>query len=329
MVKSKDSKDIDDKLVEEVIPEECDGMRLDKTLSTLFDQYSRSSIQQWIREGRVKLDGIDQGQKMKVREGQQVSIQIPPPEITECRPQEIELEIVYDDADLIVINKPAGLVVHPGKGNPDRTLMNALLYFDSSLAVLPRAGIVHRIDKDTTGLLVIARNEASMKNLTEAIQAKDVRREYLAVITSHIVAGGTVDAPIGRHRRDRTKMAVSDRGKEAITHYRVEEKFRSHSLVRVILDTGRTHQIRVHMNYLGHPIVGDPVYGKRLQIPPGASPELIDVLRSFKRQALHAETLGLVHPSTGKPMSWTVPMPSDMQQLVDVLRRDRLDHEKK
>jgi len=312
--------------IQETIPENCHGLRLDKALATIFDQYSRSAIQQWIKKGLVTLDGQTEGQKTKVREGQSVVINVPAPVATDSKSQDIPLDLVYQDEDILVINKPAGLVVHPGTGNPDGTLLNALLHFDESLAVLPRAGIVHRIDKDTTGLLVIARNERAVKHLVEAIQEKQVRREYLAVISSQIVAGGTIDAPIGRHSRERTKMAVSNRGKPAVTHYRVEEKFRAHTLIRVILETGRTHQIRVHMSWKGHPIIGDPVYGKRLQLPPASSENLINTLRAFKRQALHAETLALHHPVSGELLSWTVPVPSDMQALVDTLREDTKRH---
>jgi len=328
MVKSKDMQAAEETRLQGVIPELYNGFRLDKALATLFDQYSRSAIQHWIKDGLVTLDGKTEGQKTKVREGQSVVIHVPAPVATDSQAQDIPLDIVYQDEDILVINKPAGLVVHPGTGNPDGTLLNALLHFDPSLAVLPRAGIVHRIDKETTGLLVIARNERAVKSLVEAIQEKQVRREYLAVIVSQIVAGGTIDAPIGRHSRERTKMAVSNRGKPAVTHYRVEEKFRAHTLVRVILDTGRTHQIRVHMNWQGHPIAGDPVYGKRLHVPPASSEKLLNTLRGFRRQALHAETLALHHPVSGELLSWTVPMPADMQQLVDVLREDTKAHSK-
>ena len=320
-------KDMELKQIQETIPEKCNGFRLDKALATMFDQYSRSAIQHWIRDGLVSLDGKSEGQKTKVREGQSVVINIPEAVATESKAQDIPLDLVYQDEDILIINKPAGLVVHPGTGNPDKTLLNALLYFDPSLAVLPRAGIVHRIDKETTGLLVIGRNELAVKKLVEAIQEKQVRREYLAVISSQIVAGGTIDAPIGRHSRERTKMAVSNRGKPAVTHFRVEEKFRTHTLVRVILETGRTHQIRVHMNWKDHPITGDPVYGKRLHIPPASTEYLIETLRGFKRQALHAETLALHHPRSGELMSWTVPVPPDMQELIEALRKDKQEHE--
>jgi 23S rRNA pseudouridine1911/1915/1917 synthase len=325
-VKPKDMQQDELTQIKEAIPENCNGFRLDKALATMFDQYSRSAIQQWIKEGLVTLDGQIEGQKTRVREGQSVVVNVPAPVATDSQAQEIPLDLVYQDEDIVVINKPAGLVVHPGTGNPDGTLLNALLHFDESLSILPRAGIVHRIDKETTGLLVIARNDRSLKRLVEAMQKKQVRREYLAVISSRIVAGGTIDAPIGRHSRDRTRMAVSERGKPAVTHYRVEEKFRAHSLIRVILETGRTHQIRVHMSWKGHPITGDPVYGKRLHVPPASSEKLVKTLRAFKRQALHAETLALHHPVSGELLSWTVPLPADMQALVDTLREDTKEH---
>jgi len=326
MVKLKDMQQDEVSRIQQPIPENCHGFRLDKALATMFDQYSRSTIQHWIKDGLVSLDGKSVGQKTKVSEGQAVVINVPEAVATESKAQNIPLDIVYQDKDILVINKPAGLVVHPGTGNPDGTLLNALLHFDESLAVLPRAGIVHRIDKETTGLLVIGRNEIAVKKLVEAIQEKEVRREYLAVIGTQIVAGGTIDAPIGRHSRERTKMAVTNRGKPSVTHYRVEEKFRRHTLVRVILETGRTHQIRVHMNWKGHPITGDPVYGKRLHVPPASSEQLIDTLRNFKRQALHAETLALDHPVSGEHLSWTVAVPADMQALIVALREDKKEH---
>jgi 23S rRNA pseudouridine1911/1915/1917 synthase len=313
--------------LEASIPEELSGMRLDKALARMFDDYSRSAIQQWIRKELVLLDGRAGTMREKVQTDQQVTVDVPPPEPADWVAQEIPLDIVYQDDDILVVNKPAGLVVHPGSGNPDRTLLNALLHHDPSLATLPRAGLVHRIDKFTTGLLVVARNEVAVKKLVDALQARTMGREYLAVIQSVIVAGGTIDAPIGRHRRDRVRMAVVSNGKPAITHFRVEEKFRAHTLVRVSLETGRTHQIRVHMAHQGHPIVGDPVYGRRLMIPPGAGDELIARLRTFHRQALHAETLRLEHPRTSEPMSWTVQVPADMQALIEAMRVDRDTHD--
>jgi len=313
--------------LEAEIPADLASVRLDKALATLFGEHSRASIQQWIDEGRVSLDGRSPGRRDKVRAGQRVTIEVPPPQAADWVAQPIPLEIVYEDAALIVVNKPAGLVVHPGSGNPDHTLLNALLHHDPGLATLPRAGIVHRIDKETSGLLVIGRSEAAVRYLVAAIQAREVRREYLAVISAVPVAGGRVDAPIGRHPRDRTRMAVNRSGRPAVSHFRVLERYRGYSLVRVRLETGRTHQIRVHMQHLGHPLVGDPVYGHRLAIPAGAGPELVEALRGFRRQALHAETLALRHPLDGTEMTWSVPLPDDMQQLVTALRRDRDAHD--
>jgi 23S rRNA pseudouridine1911/1915/1917 synthase len=309
--------------LEAPVPEELAGMRLDKAMARMFDDYSRAAIQQWIRDQRVTVNGHPVAMRDKACPGQVIAVDVPPAEPADWVAQEIPLDILYEDEFILVVNKPAGLVVHPGSGNPDSTLLNALLHHDPALALLPRAGLVHRIDKDTTGLLVVARNELAVRTLVAALQARTMGREYLALIQSVIVAGGTVDAPIGRHSRDRVRMAVTSRGKPAVTHYRVEEKFRAHTLVRVFLETGRTHQIRVHMAYLGHPIVGDPVYGTRLMIPAGAGEDLAERLRGFKRQALHAETLRLQHPATGESMSWTVPVPEDMQALIDALRHDR------
>ena len=314
-------------MLEASIPEGLSGMRLDKALARMFTDYSRSAIQHWIRNELVQLDGRPGKMREKVQAGQRIVIDVPPAEPADWEAQEIPLDIVYQDDHILVVNKPAGLVVHPGSGNPDRTLLNALLHHDPSLATLPRAGLVHRIDKETTGLLVVARNDAAVKKLVDALQARTMGREYLAVIQSVIVAGGTIDAPIGRHSRDRVRMAVVCHGKQAITHYRVEEKFRAHTLIRVSLETGRTHQIRVHMAHKGHPIVGDPVYGRRLMIPSGADENLIEKLRTFHRQALHAETLRLEHPYTSEPMSWTAPVPTDMQVLIDALRADRDSHD--
>lgn len=325
-VPGEESGDEDAAQLEAEIPDELAGMRLDKVMARLFADYSRSAMQQWIRDERVLLDDRIAGIRDKVKSGQQISVQVPPPEPADWVAQDIPLDIVYEDEAILVINKPAGLVVHPGSGNPDGTLLNGLLYHAPQLATLPRAGLVHRIDKDTTGLLVVAKTESAVKRLVDALQARTMGREYLALIQSVIVAGGTVDAPIGRHSRDRVRMAVVSRGKPAVTHYRIEEKFRAHTLVRVFLETGRTHQIRVHMAHLGHPIVGDPVYGRRLMIPPGADPSLADDLRNFRRQALHAETLRLEHPVNGEEMSWTVPVPQDMQALIDSLRGDRDEH---
>ena len=236
--------------------------------------------------------------------------------------QAIPLCVVYEDADVLVINKPPGLVVHPAAGNPDRTLQNALLHHDPELAALPRAGIVHRLDKDTSGLMMVARNLAAHNRLVTALQAREIRREYLAVVNTVLTAGGEVEAPIGRHPVDRKRMAVVAGGKPARTHYRVVERYRAHTLVRLRLETGRTHQIRVHMAHIHCPVVGDPVYGGRLRQPRGAGEALRNMLQGFRRQALHAQRLAFQHPGSGVPVSWEAPVPVDMQELIDALHAD-------
>jgi len=304
------------------IPDAMRGRRLDQALAELVQDYSRSRLQQWIRAGQVSLDERIPQVRERLHGGETVSIDATIEPQTRSGPEDIPLQLVHADADLLVINKPAGLVVHPAAGNPAGTLMNALLHYDPALAGLPRAGIVHRLDKATSGLLVIARNLTAHKSLVDALQARTVKREYLAVVQTVLTAGGSVDAPIGRHPVDRKRMAVVAGGKESLTHYRVEERFRAHTLVRVQLETGRTHQIRVHMAHQHIPIVGDPVYGGRLRLPPGASSELQEQLAGFRRQALHAARLTLTHPSSGETVSWTAPLPADMARLIEVLRAD-------
>jgi len=304
------------------IPDAMRGRRLDQALAELVQDYSRSRLQQWIRAGQVSLDERIPQVRERLHGGETVSIDATIEPQTRSGPEDIPLQLVHADADLLVINKPAGLVVHPAAGNPAGTLLNALLHYDPALAGLPRAGIVHRLDKATSGLLVIARNLTAHKSLVDALQARTVKREYLAVVQTVLTAGGSVDAPIGRHPVDRKRMAVVAGGKESLTHYRVEERFRAHTLVRVQLETGRTHQIRVHMAHQHIPIVGDPVYGGRLRLPPGASSELQEQLAGFRRQALHAARLTLTHPSSGETVSWTAPLPADMARLIEVLRAD-------
>jgi 23S rRNA pseudouridine1911/1915/1917 synthase len=301
-------------------------MRLDQSLAQVLPQFSRARLQQWIREGRVRVDDSVLRPRDSVRGGETVLLQVPQAESGEWQAEAIPLDVVYEDEDLLVINKPADIVVHPGAGNPDGTLLNALLHHTPSLASLPRAGIVHRLDKETSGLMVVAKNEASRLNLIDQLSRRSLKREYLAVLAGVPVAGGTVDAAIGRHPRERTRMAISPRGKPAVSHFRVVRRFRQHALVRVQLESGRTHQIRVHMAHIGFPVFGDPVYGGRLRIPRDSDETLIAVLRGFRRQALHAARLGLIHPRTGQEMEWEASVPADMQNLIDQLERDQRDH---
>jgi len=305
------------------VPDDLAGMRIDRVLAQLFPEFSRARLQQWLRDGQVRLDRLPpRSPREKVRGGEEVELSavIEPDE--RWRPEAMPLNVVYEDESLIVINKPAGMVVHPAAGNRDGTLLNALLHHDPALAAVPRAGIVHRLDKDTSGLLVVARTLSAQHILAAQIQARTISREYQAVVVGVMTGGGEVDAPIGRHPTLRTRMAVVARGRRAVSHYRVLERFRAHTHISVRLDTGRTHQIRVHMAHLRHPIVGDPVYGGRLRIPPACSPELNAVLRGFRRQALHAWRLAVEHPTRGELMEWSADLPQDMRQLLTVLRED-------
>ncbi len=305
----------------QVEPEQA-GQRLDQTLAQLFPDYSRSRLQQWVKEGLVKVDGQILRSRDKVQWGAEIELEARLEEQVECNPQSIPLDLIFEDEHLLVINKPAGLVVHPAVGNRDGTLQNALLNYDPNLIQLPRAGIVHRLDKETSGLLVVARTPMAHKSLVEQLQAREVKREYRAIVKGVLVAGGTVDAPIGRHPVHRVRQAVVPGGKPAITHYRVLERFAHHSYLRVNLETGRTHQIRVHMAHIRHALVGDPVYGGRLQMPAAVTAEMQNALRKFRRQALHARRLGLNHPATGEWVEWEVPVPQDMMDLLEILRTD-------
>jgi 23S rRNA pseudouridine1911/1915/1917 synthase len=317
-----DENDIRERLHAAQIGPELAGKRLDQALASLFSEYSRSRLQAWVREGRVRVNGAALRPRDKVALGDRVELQAWLEDQVDCRPQPLPLDILFEDEHLLVVNKPAGLVVHPAAGNPDGTLQNGLLYHDARLAELPRAGIVHRLDKDTTGLMVVARTQLAHTRLVAALAAREVKREYRALVLGKLNVGGTIDQPIGRHPTQRTRMAVHPGGKPAVTHYRVLEKFRAHTLLRVNLETGRTHQIRVHLAHLRHPIFGDPVYGGRLQIPGGANEGLKAIMRGFRRQALHAKRLGLVHPATGRPMQWEAPLPEDMAELLEALRAD-------
>jgi len=302
------------------------GARLDQALASLFADYSRNRLQAWTREGRVTVNGEQRRPRDKVYPGDRLVLVPVAEEQVADVPQDIPLDIVFEDEHLLVVNKPAGLVVHPAAGNPDGTLQNGLLFHDSSLIELPRAGIVHRLDKDTTGLMVIGKTQAAYKRLVDAIAAREVKREYRALVVGSMPAGGTIDMPIGRHPTQRTRMAVNPLGKPSVTHFRVLEHFRGHTLLKVILDTGRTHQIRVHMAHLRHPVFGDPVYGRRLQLPAGASDDLKAVLRGFKRQALHAKRLQLEHPIHARPMRFECAIPADMRAVIDALAADANVH---
>ena len=303
------------------------GMRLDQVVADLFPDYSRSKLKEWILAGNVCVNGepcVVPRQKMTGDEVISVEAEIEQQVVNEA--QAIELDIVYEDEDILIINKPADLVVHPGAGNQDGTLLNALLAHVPDIDKVPRAGIVHRLDKDTTGLMVVAKTLPAQTHLVDQLQSRVMSREYEALVNGTMVAGGLVDAPIGRHSTKRTHMAVREMGKPAVTHYRVIEKFRAHTHVRLKLETGRTHQIRVHMAYIKHPLVGDPAYGGRLRLPKGSSDEFANTLRGFNRPALHSAQLSLYHPTTDEWMTWQAPLPQDMVALIDSVREDTKIH---
>jgi 23S rRNA pseudouridine1911/1915/1917 synthase len=295
------------------------GRRLDQALAALLPEFSRGRIQAWIEAGTVRVDGAAGRSRQTVHGGEHVRIRARVEPVGHCEPEPVPLSVVFEDQHLLVIDKPAGLVVHPAAGNWSGTLQNGLLHRDASLARLPRCGIVHRLDKDTSGLLVVAKTLPAHKSLIEQLQARTVRREYRALVVGELVSGGRVDAPIGRHPTRRTAMAVVSDGRSAVTDYRVLRRLGGYSLLEVHLQTGRTHQIRVHMAHIRHPIVGDPLYGGRPRPPRAASPELVAALMAFPRQALHAIRLGLMHPASGEPMQWEVPMAADMAHLLERL----------
>lgn len=310
-----------DQQIIHTVPIEMDGQRLDQVVASLCPQYSRSQIQKWIKAGYILVDHKILKPKERLTGGEHLAINIVLEPQTEFDAEDIPLNIVYEDDAILIINKPAGLVVHPAAGNWSGTLVNALLHYRPELELLPRAGIVHRLDKDTTGLMVVAKTLEAHNKLVEQLQARDVSREYLALVHGKVVAGSTIEANIGRHPVDRKRQAVTEGGKEAITHYRVEARFPHHTLLRVSLETGRTHQIRVHLSYKHLPIVGDQVYGGRPRFPAGASEALRNTVQQFPRQALHATRLGLHHPMTGEALAWEVPMPADMSSLLETLRQ--------
>src|SRR6188768_2165722 len=304
------------------LPPDYAGRRLDQALAQLLPQYSRSRIQKWIEEGAVLVNGLPVRARDLVTGGETATVEARLPKETGIKAEKLPLDIVHQDAAVIILNKPPGVVVHPGAGNPGKTLQNALLAHDPKLKRVPRAGLVHRIDKDTSGLLVVARTIEAQAALVAELAEHDIEREYLAVCTGAMTGGGTVDKPIDRHRSHRLKFTVRADGREAVTHYRIEKRFRQHTLARVRLETGRTHQIRVHMEHVGYPVVGDPLYGGRKRYPKGATPELREALERFKRQALHAARLTLTHPKSGKRVSFDAPLPEDMQGLIDMLQHD-------
>ncbi|MCF6251688.1 MAG: 23S rRNA pseudouridine(1911/1915/1917) synthase RluD [Methylococcaceae bacterium] len=307
------------------IPEEMAGMRLDQCLAEIFPDYSRSKLQTWIKAGRVTVNKTSFKAKDKVDGGEQIVLDAEAEEVMEYQAEDIPLDIIYEDDSILIVNKPAGLVVHPAVGHWQGTLVNALLNHQPSLKTLPRAGIVHRLDKDTSGLLMIAKSLQAHNSLSSQLQDRSITREYLALVKGWMTAGGTVDEPLGRHPADRKRHTVREDGKHAVTHYRLAQRFKRHTLVRVKLETGRTHQIRVHMAYIRYPLVGDPVYGGRFQMPANCSPELETILRGFKRQALHATKLGLQHPETNEYCEWELAVPEDMANLIKALELYELD----
>ncbi|MDY6884506.1 MAG: 23S rRNA pseudouridine(1911/1915/1917) synthase RluD [Pseudomonadota bacterium] len=303
------------------------GLRLDQVLADLFPEYSRSKLKTWIQDGNVSVNGeVITVPRHKMQMDELVTVQAEMDVQVTSEAQDIALDIVYEDEHILVINKPADLVVHPGAGNPSGTVLNALLNHYPEIDKVPRAGIVHRLDKDTTGLMVVAKTIPAQTHLVDQLQRREMSREYEAIALGTMVAGGIVDEPIGRHATKRTHMAVREMGKPAITHFRVIEKFRAYTHLRLKLETGRTHQIRVHMAHIKHPLLGDQVYGGRPRLPKGASEDFIGVLRGFQRQALHAAQLSLFHPETEEWMTWKAPLPQDMQDLLKAVKKDTEDN---
>ena len=305
------------------VPNNAGGMRIDAMASSLFPEYSRARIQTWIKDGALTLDGKPCRSKDKCYGGEHLSLDVVLEAAGEWVAQDIDLEVVFEDEHILVANKPAGLVVHPGAGNHDGTMLNALLHHCPELQLIPRAGIVHRLHKDTTGLMVVAKTLIAQNDLVAQLQASTVKREYDALALGRIIGGGTIDQPMGRHPTQRTKMAVVEHGgKEAITHYTIQRRFKHYTLVRCQLATGRTHQIRVHMAWIKHPLVGDQTYAGGRQLAAGLSLTLREALAAFPRQALHAAQLGLNHPVTGEAMSWQCERPADFQALLKLMAEE-------
>jgi 23S rRNA pseudouridine1911/1915/1917 synthase len=305
------------------VPSDMGGQRLDQVAALLFAEHSRSRLSAWIKEGLLTVDGAAARPRDIVHGGSLLALEAEQEAQGEWVAQDIELNIVYEDEQILVIDKPAGLVVHPAAGHADGTLLNALLHHVPDIINVPRAGIVHRLDKDTTGLMVVAKTIEAQTRLVDQLQKRSVSRIYECIVIGVIPSGGKINAPIGRSSSQRQRMAVTDGGKPAITHYRVLERYRSHTHSRVKLETGRTHQIRVHMSHIGYPLVGDQVYGGRFRIPPAANPSMVQSLKEFPRQALHARFLELDHPTTGERMKWQSPLPDDFVWLLTLLRQDR------
>ena len=304
------------------IPDDFAGLRLDQALARMFPQYSRSRLKEWLLAGAIVVEGGPKRPRDAVSGGETVSLQ-PVAEVSvRAEPEPIALDIAHEDDDLLVVNKPAGLVVHPGAGNPAGTLMNGLLHRVPALEEVPRAGIIHRLDKDTSGLLLVAKSLTAHTALVRLLAEREISRHYLAICNGVLTGGGTIEEPVGRHPVDRKRMSVQQNGKPAVTHYTVKERYAAFTYVNVKLDTGRTHQIRVHFAHRRHALVGDQVYGGRLALPKGASDEVIQVLRHFKRQALHATRLAFEHPSSGEQIDLEISPPKDFQMLVETLQRD-------
>jgi len=303
------------------IPQEHAGSRLDRSLAQLFPDYSRAKLQIWISQQQVRVDGQVKSRRYTVKGGEHIELRIQPEVINiQSQPEDIQLNIVYEDDHLLVIDKIADMVVHPGAGNHSGTILNALLFHSKQQAALPRAGIVHRLDKDTSGLMVVAKSLEAHSSLVESFQAHSIDRRYYAIVRGQLISGGMIDEPIGRHPTDRIKMAVNIKGKEARTHYKIVEKFQRHTWVEAKLETGRTHQIRVHFAHKNMPLVGDSVYAPRIQRVANVPNELNEAICAFSRQALHSYHLAFEHPVSGEALQWTSDLPADMQQLLKALR---------
>lgn len=305
------------------VPRELHNQRVDSVIAQLLPEYSRSLISNWIKTGAVTLNNEPCKPKDKAKDGDLIKINVDYTRINTdfnlCEPENIPIQIIYEDEEILVVNKPAGLVVHPGAGNREHTLINALLHHAPELQQLPRAGIIHRLDKDTTGLLIVAKNLISHTNLIRQMQEREIKRDYITLVHGHIISGGTIDTGFARHPRNRLKMAVTEHGRQAITHYTVNKQYNDFTLLNVSLMTGRTHQIRVHMNYINHPVVGDQLYGGRIRFPVHADENVLSVLKQFKRQALHAQFISFYHPNKNMELTFEAPVPDDFKLLLNTL----------